>query len=142
MKDHGRFKAKEFEGLRKNLSEVVAFLTDTISEWGWDSRMFAEMPIAVEEIFVNIASYAYDRYAAYRPVWVECGEEDGELVLVFKDSGKKYDPLSHQDPEIDDPKKATVGGYGIYMVKQIADGVFYEYDEEKGLNILKLIKKR
>lgn len=98
--------------------------------------MIGRIDIAVEEIYVNIASYSYDEECLSKPVWVECGEADGDFLLVFKDSGKRYNPLDKETPVIGDYRNMTIGSYGIYMVKMIADEVTYEYEEEKRLNVL------
>ena len=60
------------------------------------------------------------------------------VEVVFKDNGKQYDPLKKDDPDITlPPEERPIGGLGIYMVKQIADQVRYQYKD--GKNILTLL---
>ena len=88
-----------------------------------------QIDLAVEEIFVNIANYAY------RPV----RENPLEVTLTFLDSGAPYDPLAKEDPDITlDVKDRQIGGLGIFLVKQTMDDVKYEY--KNGRNILTLTK--
>ena len=133
--------SKEFYAKLENLPEVADFVKGVMSQLGCSNAMISSIDIAVEEVSVNIASYAYDEDASSKPVWVSCGAEDGDFLLVFKDEGVEYDPLQNDDPVTGDPMNMTIGGYGIFMVKSIADDVTYEYDQEKKQNIL-IIKKK
>ena len=60
---------------------------------------------------------------------------------IFRDEGIPYDPLQTEEPVTGDPQLMTIGGYGIFMVRTIADSVTYEYDHEKGQNVLVIKKK-
>ena len=133
--------SKEFYAKLENLPEVSDFVKKVMSEIGCARAMISSIDIAVEEVYVNIASYAYDESASSKPVWVSCGAEGGDFLLVFKDEGVEYDPLQNEDPVTGDAQKMTIGGYGIFMVKTIADEVSYEYDREKKQNVLVIRKK-
>ncbi len=131
---------KEYVAELENLPEVAIFVKEVLSEQGCAHAMISSIDIAVEEVYVNIATYAYDENASSRPVWVSCDTSGGVFVLEFRDEGIKYDPLKNEDPETEDPKKMTIGGYGIFMVKTIADEVSYEYDQAKKQNVLTIKK--
>ena len=133
--------SKEYIAELKNLPEVAVFVKSVMSECGCGRDMISSLDIAVEEVYVNIASYAYDEAASSKPVWIECGAVEDDFVLIFRDEGIPYDPLQTEEPVTGDPKMMTIGGYGIFMVRTIADSVTYEYDHEKGQNLL-VIKKR
>ena len=96
--------------------------------------------IAVEELFVNIASYAYDTGIGTAVVQVTVNEEPLSVEITFIDNGKQYDPLAKEDPDttlsVGQRKK---GGLGIFMVKKSMDDVIYEYKD--GKNILTIKKK-
>ncbi|MCR5451608.1 MAG: ATP-binding protein [Lachnospiraceae bacterium] len=141
MDDFSHLKTKDFFAALENLPEVAAFVKSVMSECGCGHEMISSVDIAVEEVYVNIASYAYDEDAASKPVWVSCGETDKDFILLFRDEGIPYDPLKTEDPVTGDPQKMTIGGYGIFMVKTIADSVTYEYDHENGQNVLVIKKK-
>lgn len=93
---------------------------------------------ALEEIFVNVAKYAYDD-AGF--VEVTLSNDKSSVKFVFRDSGKPFNPLDRQDPNITaSSDEREIGGLGIYMVKQIMDSVTYEYVNNQ--NVLTLVKNR
>ena len=93
---------------------------------------------ALEEIFVNVAKYAYDD-AGF--VEVTLSNDKSSVKFVFRDSGKPFNPLDRQDPNITaSSDEREIGGLGIYMVKQIMDSVAYEYINNQ--NVLTLVKNR
>ena len=93
---------------------------------------------ALEEIFVNVAKYAYDD-AGF--VEVTLSNDKSSVKFVFRDSGKPFNPLDKKDPNITaSSDEREIGGLGIYMVKQIMDSVAYEYTNNQ--NVLTLIKNR
>ncbi len=139
--DHTNLKSLELQAEVNRLSDVSDFVKGVMNEAGCSKAMIGSIDIVVEEVYVNIASYAYDEVAADRPAWVECGAVGDDFYLIFRDMGKEYDPLKKEDPVIGDPMNMTIGGYGIYMVKTIADDIAYKYDRENGQNILTIIKK-
>ena len=138
--------SNNFQTLKLNaelnkLPEVSDFVKKIMEECGCSKAMMGSIDIVVEEVYVNIASYAYDEDAVDRPSWIECGADGDDFYLIFRDNGREYDPLKKEDPVIGDPLMMTIGGYGIYMVKTIADDITYRYDRENGQNILTIIKK-
>jgi anti-sigma regulatory factor (Ser/Thr protein kinase) len=100
----------------------------------------AELPpqvtIAVEEIFVNIVHYAYTPETGSVTIRMSVQED---IVIEFEDSGKPYNPLEKEDPDIKaSAEEREVGGLGIFMVKKIMDKV--EYRREGNKNILTISK--
>ncbi|MCR4754811.1 MAG: ATP-binding protein [Lachnospiraceae bacterium] len=122
------------------LSEVSVFVKNAFLGFGFDDKFCRQIDIVVEEIYVNIASYAYPK--GHGCVDVECSADDDTGTLIFRDQGIPYNPLDKEDPETEDPYKMTIGGYGIFMVKEIMDEVIYEYDANSKENVLTLRKKR
>lgn len=135
------YREKELEADLLRLSEVSDFVKEILTSAGCSQSLCAKMDIVVEEVYVNIASYAYQEDQEKKPVWVECGVKDDCIYLVFKDKGSVYNPLMADDPVTGDAENMTIGGYGIYMVKAIADEVEYKYDRVEGINILTIRKK-
>ena len=91
---------------------------------------------ALEEVFVNVASYAYEKGGT---VEVTLSKYKDHIKFVFKDNGKPFNPLDMKDPNITaSSEDREIGGLGIYMVKKIMDDVSYEYINNQ--NILTLIK--
>ena len=123
------------------LSEISDFVAKSFRNYGFGEEYIKDLAIVVEEIFVNIASYAYsDREPG--DVIVECGTDGDCGVLVFKDHGIPYDPTLAEDPVIGDPLGMTIGGYGLFMVRQIMDEIRYSYDETEKENILSMRKQK
>jgi len=101
----------------------------------------AEMHIevAAEEIFVNIAHYAYAPQKGSATVRVEVGEDPVSVTITFMDRGTPYDPLSREDPDVTlGAEERAIGGLGVFITKKTMDDVAYEYRD--GRNILTLKK--
>jgi anti-sigma regulatory factor (Ser/Thr protein kinase) len=99
-------------------------------------KLQMQIAIAVEEIYVNIAHYAYNPEVGGATIRIAVGDE---ITIEFEDRGKAYNPLLKDDPDITaGVEERDVGGLGIFMVKKIMDAVDYRYEE--GKNIL-LIRK-
>ena len=127
------------EAQLENLSQVIQFV-DRILESA-DCPMKAQMQIdlAVEEIFINIAKYAYKPDKGRATVRVEVKDDPVQVKITFLDHGKPYDPLLKDDPDVTlSAADRDIGGLGIFMVKQTMDAVEYEYKD--GSNILTLVK--
>ena len=97
--------------------------------------------IAVEEVFVNIASYAYDSdKGSDGEITVSVSVTPEKLVIEFEDSGTPYNPLAEADPDTSlSADEREIGGLGVFMVKKMMDDVRYRH--EGGKNILTLEKK-
>ena len=124
----------------ENLDTVMAFVDQQLEEVGCSMKAQMQIDIAVEEVYVNIAHYAYNPEVGGVTIRVQIEEEPLSVILTFIDKGKPYDPLAKEDP--DDTLAAEdrqIGGLGIFMVKKSMDNVSYEYNE--GRNILTLKKK-
>lgn len=96
-----------------------------------------KIDVAVEEIYINIAHYAYAPSTG--EVEVSCGEENGVFTVMFSDRGKPFDPLAHADPDITlSADEREIGGLGIFMTKKFMSSVAYRYED--GKNILTITK--
>lgn len=123
----------------ENIPAVTAFV-DTLLEM-WDCPLKAQMQIniAIDELFSNIAQYAYDPETGPATVRVEVQEEPLAVIITFIDRGKPYDPLSLRDPDVTLPaEERDLGGLGVFLVKKTMDDVSYEYRD--GQNILRIRK--
>ena len=124
----------------ENLESVTAFVDGCLEELSCPLRAQMQIDIAVDEVFSNIAYYAYPTDAGAVTVQVEAAAEPAAVILTFIDGGTPYDPLSHEDPDMTLPAEdRPIGGLGIYMVRKIMDRVSYSW--ESGKNILKIEKR-
>jgi serine/threonine-protein kinase RsbW len=120
-----------------NLNMVVRFISERLEAAGCGMKQQAQMTIAAEEVFVNIARYAYGQGGGGATVRVSVGDE---VVVEFEDCGKPYNPIDKKDPDITaGADKREVGGLGVFMVKKLMDSVEYRRDRDK--NVLTLRKK-
>ncbi len=130
----------EIEAVVDNLDEVLQFVEARLDEKGCPPNVKVQIDIAVEEIFVNIASYAYHPGKGPATIGAYVKDDPLSVELVFIDQGTPYDPLSKEDPDISlSADERGIGGLGIFMVKKSMDDVDYEYKD--GKNILTIRKK-
>ena len=116
----------------ENLHKVLAFLTERLEEYGCSPRAQRQIEVAAEEIFVNIANYAYAPDSG--SATVRFSREGRMAVVSFLDSGIPYDPLAKPDPDLTlSAKERPIGGLGIYMVKKSMDSVAYERRDGKNI---------
>ena len=113
----------------ENLDTVLDFVTGELD--AVPMKLHAQLTIAVEEIFVNIAHYAYTPDVGEVVVRIAIGDE---VVIEFEDKGKPYNPLEKADPDVTlDADEREIGGLGIFMVKKTMDAVEYRYEDGKNL---------
>ena len=132
---------KEFDisAEKENLPKVLEFVEGQLEALECSRKVITQLDIAVEEIFVNIASYAYDPLTGPATIRTEITRDPLAVIISFIDNGIPYDPLAKPDPDINLPlKQRKQGGLGIFMVKNSMDDVNYEY--KNGQNILTIKK--
>lgn len=129
----------EIEAADENLGRVQAFVDSRLEAVNCPMKAMMQIGVAVEEIFVNIAHYAYAPDKGCATVRVEVSEDPVTVTITFIDQGMPYDPLARTDPDITLPVgERDVGGLGVFMTKKLMDDVLYEYRD--GQNILTLKK--
>lgn len=124
----------------ENLPKVIEFVTGPLTDETCSPRCRMQFELAVEELFVNIACYAY--HPGTGPVTIERVVEEAPpaVCVTFRDRGVQYNPLARKDPDTTLPiEERPIGGLGIFLVKQNVDEVSYEYAD--GQNVLYLRKK-
>ena len=130
----------EIEAETANLEKVTDFIDARLEAVGCPPKAKMQIDIAAEEIFVNIANYAYRPGKGSATVRVEVSGDPVTVAITFIDRGVPYDPLKKEDPDVTlSAEERGIGGLGIFMTKKIMDDVSYEY--KNGQNILTLKKK-
>ncbi|MDR0723211.1 MAG: ATP-binding protein [Treponema sp.] len=122
--------------------KALEFIRTIVESAACPHEIEQAIEVAVEEIFVNIARYAYPETEPGE-VRIGCKVDQtlnhSRLIIAFADQGKPYNPLEHPDPDITVPiEEREIGGLGILMVKRIMDKVQYEYTH--GWNRLVIMK--
>ena len=111
-----------------NLPAVLSFVDEALEEQACPMRIQMEVDVAVEELFVNVAHYAYGDQVGQVSIDLNFEDDSKTVMIRFSDSGMPYNPLDRDDPDITLPaEKREVGGLGIYMVKKSMDDFTYEY---------------
>ncbi|MBQ6587395.1 MAG: ATP-binding protein [Butyrivibrio sp.] len=127
------------EATKENLLKVNEFVEANLEKIECPMKAMMQISVAVEEIYINIASYAYGDAIGQAEILLDT-DTAGQVSITFMDSGTPYDPLAKEDPDITlSAEERGIGGLGIYMVKKSMDDV--QYKHEDGKNILTLIKK-
>ena len=123
----------------ENITQVTAFVDEQLEALDCPLKAQMQIDIAIDELFGNIAHYAYNPEIGPATVRVEVLQDPLAVVVSFIDNGIPYDPLAKEDPDVAlSAEDREIGGLGIYMVKKSMDETTYEYKD--GQNILRIKK--
>ena len=129
-------KEMNIEATIDNIPTVTAWVDEQLEALDCPMKAQMQIDIAIDELFSNIARYAYNPETGPATVRVEVAENPMAVVITFIDKGIPYDPLKQEDPNTHLPaEEREIGGLGIFMVKKTMDDITYEYKD--GQNILK-----
>lgn len=127
------------EAVLDNLQKVIDFATEHLEERDCSMKVVMQTELVVEEIFVNIANYAYNPETGTATFCMEFEDNPNAVLMTFIDGGTPYNPLEKADPDTTlDIDEREVGGLGIFLVKKNVDELAYEYVD--GKNILRMKK--
>ncbi|MBK6426761.1 MAG: ATP-binding protein [Blastocatellia bacterium] len=123
--------AIEYEPARDRLLEL--FQAAGLSE-----EAIGELELILEELLVNIISYAYDEPGTGK-IQISAGVDGSTVTLEFRDRGRKFNPLEKETPDLDaDIEDRPIGGLGIFLVMELASSVTYERVGDE--NVLRVAK--
>ena len=133
-------KEKVFSATKDTLSEVMAFTEECLESFDCPMRSSMAICVAVEEIFVNIASYAYSDGTGEATLSFGFDENERLMTLIVSDEGIPFNPLEREEPDTTlSAADRDIGGLGIFITKKTMDSVSYR--NENGKNILTMTKK-
>ena len=128
----------ETEAKNENLPLILSFIEQHLERTGCPPKAQMQISVAAEEIFVNIANYAYTPGKGNVTVRVEISKDPVAVTITFMDNGKPFDPTKKIDPDVTLPaNERDIGGLGIFMTKKMMDDVSYEYSGGKNILTLK-----
>lgn len=127
------------EATVENLEKVTDFIIESLEERNCKPKIIMQMELVIEELFVNVAHYAYKPNKGICTVQKELDEDPRAITITFIDSGMPYNPLEHEDPDTSlGVEEREIGGLGIFLVKKNVDEISYEHKD--GQNVLRLKK--
>jgi anti-sigma regulatory factor (Ser/Thr protein kinase) len=133
-------KSKVFPASTEALGDALAFVEELLDEYECPTKMRMGICVAIEEIFVNIARYAYEGTKGNLSLSVAFDKNTRVITFRIADKGIPFDPLKKTDPDITLPANdREVGGLGILITKKTMDTLTYAYED--GENILTMTKK-
>lgn len=135
----GYMKKIQLEAKVENLQTVLDLIDDELDNAGCPMKVKMQIDIAVEELFVNVANYAYAPGTGEATVIIDVEPSPGKAVITIKDGGIPFDPTSKEDPDVTlSAAERRIGGLGIYMAKKSMDSMEYAYKD--GCNIVTITK--
>lgn len=139
-KEDEEMNTKTFPAKVEALSDVLGFVDCTLEGYGCPMKLQTAVCVAIEEIFVNVAHYAYPNGEGDMTLGIGFDTESRSITFRMADRGVPFDPLKKPDPDITlSAEEREIGGLGIFITKKTMDSVSYAY--ENGENVLTMIKK-
>ena len=124
----------------ENVDKVTEFVNEVLEDKECPLKVQMQLDVAIDEIFGNIAYYAYGKGRGNATIQIEMEDNPPKITLTFIDQGIPYNPLESKDPDITlDIEDREIGGLGIFLVKKTMDELYYEYVD--GQNILTMKKE-
>ena len=129
---------KEFMAKVDELPNVIEFIESELENLEFSLKLITQFNLVVEELFVNVASYAYKNDENGKcKISIEYNEEKQVVKLCLEDNGIKFNPLEKEDPNISaSADERKIGGLGIFLVKKNMDKIEYKYEDNKNILIL------
>ena len=133
-------KEKTFKATIENTAAAVAFVEEALEEAGCPMKAQMQINVAMDEMFVNIARYAYAPGEGDATVRFELDEATRTAKITLIDSGVPFNPLAAAEPDTTSAAEdRPIGGLGIFLVRKTMDDVQYEYRD--GHNVFSMKKK-
>lgn len=128
------------QAVLENIPTVTAFIDEQLEALDCPMKAQMKIDVAIDELFGNIAHYAYGEATGDATVKFVFDEATRMVSITFIDSGVPFNPLEKPDPDVTlSVEERGIGGLGIFMVKKSMDDVQYSYDN--GFNILTIYKR-
>ena len=131
---------KTFPAKVDALSDVLGFVDQMLDSFECPMKVQTAVCVAIEEVFVNVARYAYGDGEGDMALGIGFEEESRAITFRMTDQGVPFDPLKKPDPDITlSAEEREIGGLGIFIAKKTMDSISYDYKNNE--NILTMIKK-
>jgi len=121
------------------IPEVSAWLEEVMRVAGFTEEAILDTQLAVEEAITNVIVHGYKEPGG--EVVITCHVNSDRVEVEIADTAPRFDPLSMPVPDLDGSiEERRIGGLGVFLIRQVMDGVSYRY--ENGKNILVMTKNR
>ena len=123
------------------LDEIREFIGEIARQANFSEKEIYSIQLAADEACSNIIEHAYEGIDTGK-IECECEFSRGELEIVFRDQGKKFNPSSVPEPNLKaDLSERQIGGLGMYLMRKLMDEVKYESTPQAG-NVLTMRKRK
>lgn len=130
--------SKKFAASIDHLDDAIVFVEAALEKIDCPMKSVMQITVCVEEMFVNVASYAYKGTTG--EITLAIDDENDTVAITLTDHGIPFDPLAKEDPDITlSAEERNIGGLGIFMVKKSMNEVHYE--RKNDMNIFTMVKK-
>lgn len=127
---------KKFGARVDNLHHVLEFLESELENHECSMKISTALAIAIEELFVNVASYSYPDGEGDCTLKIDFDGDDCIMTLI--DKGIPFDPVAKTDPDISlSAEERDIGGLGILMVKKTMDDMRYERKDDQNILVMR-----
>jgi serine/threonine-protein kinase RsbW len=121
------------------LRTIREFVAEACRDLCVDARSIPDLQLAVDEICSNSIRHAYGGQEGQLQVTVQAVAEGVQLTV--RDWGAAFDPEMVSVPDVDAPlEQRSLGGLGLFLVRQLVDELRFEFDEERG-NSVTMVKR-
>jgi anti-sigma regulatory factor (Ser/Thr protein kinase) len=122
----------------KEIDRVRDFLQDATADLPLSEQERLKVELALHEICVNIARYAYPR-GRKGEMAVRIWRDSDSLFIEVRDKGVPFNPIRKKNPDLlVKLRRGIPGGLGVYFFKTLMDGLSYR--RAGGQNILTVRK--
>ena len=129
---------KAFPAKIDALPSVIEFVEETLERYECSMKMQTSICVAIEEVFVNVAHYAYGGGEGEVTLGIAFDTETRVATFRMADKGVPFDPLQKADPDVTlSAEDREIGGLGIFITKKTMDAVNYVYENGENLLIMK-----
>jgi anti-sigma regulatory factor (Ser/Thr protein kinase) len=131
---------KTFPAKTESLNGVLGFVEETLESFDCPMKIQMAICVAIEEVFVNVAHYAYPEGDGDMTLYIGFDQESRAITFRMTDKGVPFNPLEKPDPDITlSAEDREIGGLGIFITKKTMDSLSYTYENRE--NVLTMIKK-
>ena len=131
---------RTFKADESLLNDVTDYVEEELEKAGFTYKDILRLKVCIEEVFINVAHYAYGETTGDVDIGVEHDKANNQVIFTFEDGGVQFNPLAKEDPDVTlTAHERQIGGLGIFICKKIMDDIQYNYTN--GKNILTMTKK-